>query len=151
MAVGKKNAGVALTVAVAFAAVGLGVSPASAGVSDGGVRVTGVSGSAATAKAASCYGDHVVYHKDSGDYYLPDTPAFYKTTSRCADINIDSGMSRDVKVCFYKSDYSLNYCQANYTTTTASTWVVVASDVKDGVLFRFRFRTSGYSGGYAAF
>jgi len=115
-----------------------------------GIAAAGLISAAPTASAATCYEGRVVFNKDAGDYYLPDSPTFYKTTNRCADINISTNMSRDIKVCFYKSDYSLNYCQANYTTTTASQYTVIASDVNDGVLFRFRFRTSGYSQGYVA-
>lgn len=58
-----------------------------------------------------------------------------------------------MKVCFYNKPHpSLNYCQDNYKTTTANEWTTIATDVKDGTLFRFYFAdpSTPWLGFYAA-
>ncbi|WP_328499679.1 hypothetical protein OG828_48825 [Streptomyces sp. NBC_00457] len=89
--------------------------------------------------ATTCLGGAVTFTKPDGEYYQPSSPTVYKTTSRCADINLRLNTGKSVKVCFYKSDYTLNYCQSNYTQVPWDNWTVVASDVNDGTLFRFRY------------
>ncbi|MYX00230.1 MULTISPECIES: hypothetical protein [unclassified Streptomyces] len=104
-----------------------------------------------TANAATCYGG-ATYFSGETNYY--PSSGTYVTTSRCNDINIKVANlivtpSRKVKVCFYKSNGALNYCQSNYTTTYGS-WTVVATDVKDGTRFRFAFESKAWVQAYRA-
>ncbi|MBU6530725.1 hypothetical protein ACFUIW_05670 [Streptomyces sp. NPDC057245] len=74
---------------------------------------------------------------------------------RCARWNAQSSVNRYVKVCFYKyvsstGLFTLNYCRSNYTLTTAGQWTVIATNVKDDVAFRYRFRSSARSTGQSA-
>ncbi|WP_327349048.1 hypothetical protein [Streptomyces europaeiscabiei] len=98
------------------------------------------------AAAATCYGSAKNYVGYSGSYH-PYSGDFFTTTSNCADINIKRsgyGPAGKVKVCFYHSNTSLNYCQRSYTEGYAGQWTEVATDVKDGVKFRFYFEEAGY-------
>ena len=110
----------------------------------------GTAAAAAAPKSAaalsSCYGSGVNFAKGNTGYYFPDGGVTISTTSHCADINLRIGQSTFVKVCFLDK-----YCQANYTKTTPGQWVVVATNVKDGVRFYFEFyNDEGISGTYAA-
>ncbi|MFD5161624.1 hypothetical protein ACFWMJ_26685 [Streptomyces hawaiiensis] len=113
-----------------------------------------VSGTTVTAVAAeqgarSCYGNAWSYSKPSGTYFQPAS-ALYFATDNCADINIKTDTSRQVKVCFYASGGGLNYCQSSYKTTTAGEWKVIATDVIDGTKFKFQFASSAASSGMRA-
>jgi hypothetical protein len=60
-----------------------------------------------SASAATCYGGAVKFKKAQGAKYVP-TSGWYKTTSRCTDINIwiepqPNLKGRSVKVCFEKT------------------------------------------------
>lgn len=97
------------------------------------------------AAAVSCYGSGVNFAKGNTGYYFPIVDSI-STTSNCADINLRVGQNTFVKVCFLDK-----YCQANYTKTTPGQWVVVATNVKDGVRFYFEFyNDAGITGTYAA-
>ncbi|MFI6939331.1 hypothetical protein ACIBI4_08680 [Streptomyces sp. NPDC050418] len=108
----------------------------------GALAATGVVVNATTAQAATCYGGAFKTEKDSGEVQLPSA-GFYVTSTRCADINLKVNYSRNVRVCFYKSTGYLNYCQTSYTYAKSGQWNTVATDVKDGVRYRFNFQTVG--------
>lgn len=130
------------------------VAAAVTGVLAGGGLVGSTAGPAGAATqgevvAKSCYGNAWSYSKPSGTLFSPSNTTYF-TTANCADINIKTGTSRKVKVCFYASGGGLNYCQDDYKTTTAGEWKVIASDVKDGTNFRFQFASSAASTGMRA-
>jgi hypothetical protein len=108
-------------------------------------------GVAASADAATCYGGAESFKKQPDAKYAP-TSGWYKTTSRCNDINIKIGRypenlaSRNVKVCFQNGG-----CQSADKRARVDEWTVIATDVKDGTTFRFQFDTNvGVIGHYAA-
>lgn len=100
------------------------------------------------AAAATCYGSAKNYVSTAGGSVHPKGSDFFKTTSNCADINIrvnGFGTPKKVKVCFYHSNNTLNYCQSSYSTYyPGDSWWEIATDVKDGVKFRFSFEVAGY-------
>ncbi|MER6159590.1 hypothetical protein ABT147_29255 [Streptomyces sp. NPDC001868] len=104
--------------------------------------------------ARSCYGNAKSYTKKEDFHLVPlpsQTPEYFTTTSDCADINIRTNSNRYVKVCFYKSNGDLNYCQDDYKYAEKDTWKVIATDVNNGVKFRFHFKiTATATGEYAA-
>ncbi|WP_327353959.1 hypothetical protein [Streptomyces sp. NBC_01304] len=123
------------------------VSLAAVGAIAGG----GLVASTGTAQAASCYGGAVAYSKAAGAHYT----SMKTTSSRCNDINIkNNGNSgtvfRYVKVCFYNSDNTLNYCQSSYKKAYTDKWKAVATDVADGTKYKFRFQTTTKSTGVRA-
>lgn len=116
---------------------------------------TGLVYSGSTASAATCYGGAIDYSKPKSVGTLPHAGHYYATTSRCGDINLRSNTNRYVKVCFYKyvpskGSFTLNYCQSDYTLTTAGKWTVIATNVKDNTVFHYRFRSSARSTGQTA-
>ncbi|WP_174887139.1 hypothetical protein [Streptomyces abyssomicinicus] len=105
------------------------------------------------AAAATCYGGAKQFVSTGNIYIAPTGTTPPKTTSNCADINIKPtgyGPMGRVKVCFYYSDNTLNYCQASWTSGYAGQWNEVATDVKDGVKFRFLFEDGGFKNFYWA-
>jgi hypothetical protein len=106
----------------------------------------------ASADAATCYGGAEPFKKRPSAKYQPSS-GWYKTTSRCNDINIKIGrypenlVSRNVKVCFENGG-----CQSAYKRAKVEEWTVIATDVKDGTTFRFQFDTTstGVIGHWAA-
>jgi hypothetical protein len=129
-----RNRLITLALASTLAAVGL-------------VGSTGTTAGAASAR--SCYGDAWSYSKPSGTYFQPQSTTYF-ATENCADINIKTGTSRKVKVCFYASGGGLDYCQSSYKTTTAGEWKVIATDVIDGTKFKFQFDSLAASSGQRA-
>ena len=98
-------------------------------------------GVSASADAATCYGGAGSFKKANNAKYVPTT-GWYKTTSRCSDINIQVAREgllkgRNVKVCFQNGG-----CQSAYKLARAGEWTVIATDVKDGTTFRFQFETA---------
>ncbi|MEU4606969.1 hypothetical protein AB0F43_28640 [Kribbella sp. NPDC023972] len=99
-----------------------------------------------SASAATCYGGAETFKKAEGAKYVPGS-GWYKTTSRCNDINIKvarEGMSRgrNVRVCFENGG-----CQSAYKLATVNEWTVIATNVKDGTTFRFQFETAPSAAG----
>lgn len=104
-----------------------------------------------TASAATCYGGAEPFKRPPQAKYSPTT-GWYKTTSRCNDINIkiaripDNLLARQVRVCFENGG-----CQSVYKRAKVNEWTVIATDVKDGTTFRFQFETAdGVVGHWAA-
>ncbi|UUU24487.1 hypothetical protein [Streptomyces sp. DSM 40750] len=133
------------------------VAAAMTGVLAGGglVAATATTATATTAgaagKAASCYDLTKTYSKPSGTRLTPKGSTFFKTTKRCNDINVkSSGADRRVRVCFYKPDGKLKYCQSTYKLAKKGTWRVIATDVKDGVKFKLQFSTPARAAGKVA-
>ncbi|MGW3498334.1 hypothetical protein [Streptomyces sp. NPDC001020] len=96
---------------------------------------------------ASCYGSTKSYSKpDSVGAYPWRIDDYLTTTSNCTDINIKPNTNRYISVCFVPSTGS-PYCQADYTLATGGQWNTIATDVKTGVRFFFKFRSSAESNG----
>lgn len=93
---------------------------------------------------ASCYGSANSYHKPAGTYWLPAGDVF-STSGACTDINIKPNTNRYVKVCF-ETNGRLE-CQPNYKLARAGQWNVIATNVRDGALFAFEFRSDAKSTG----
>ncbi|MFC9912695.1 hypothetical protein [Streptomyces sp. NPDC127197] len=102
------------------------------------------------ASAATCYGGAVKFTK----YIDHSFSEVFTTSSACQDINLKmtygGGTSREVRVCFYHSNDTLNYCQSSYKVAYVDQWKVIASDVKDNVKYRYQFKTSGSVTAYTA-
>lgn len=131
-----------------FVAAAMTSALAGAGLVGGTAVTAGAATTQGDVTAQACYQDWS-YNKPSGTRFLPER-YLYITTDNCADINIKTGTSRTVRVCFYASGGGLNYCQSDYKTTTANQWKVIASNVKDGTKFRFEFSSTAASTGYRA-
>ncbi|MEU1122478.1 hypothetical protein ABZ371_02540 [Streptomyces sp. NPDC005899] len=99
---------------------------------------------ASQAAVTSCYSYANSYSKPAGTNWLP-AGTLFKTSSACSDINIKSNTNRYVKVCFEVN--AALQCQSNYTLTTGGQWTTIATDVKDGALFAFEFRSDALSNG----
>ncbi|MFC9246643.1 hypothetical protein ACFT7S_22425 [Streptomyces sp. NPDC057136] len=94
----------------------------------------------------SCYDGAGSYSKADGRH----TTSVFKTSTRCADINIKTSTNRYVMVCFKLSSGSFD-CQDSYKYTTGGSWKVIATDVRDSQEFVFYFQTTGLAtGSYAA-
>ncbi|WP_149826376.1 hypothetical protein [Streptomyces tailanensis] len=119
---------------------------AKAGASAAALLVSGLGLGLATgspASAATCYGGAVEFTK-----LIDQTVSqMFTTSSACQDINLKitnspSDSTREVKVCFYHSNNSLNYCQASYRLATLDRWAAIATDVNDNVKYRYSFKSS---------
>jgi hypothetical protein len=113
---------------------------ASAGVI--ALAATGLTvGVAASADAATCYGGAVGFKKQALAKTAP-TSGWFKTTSRCGDINVkiaqipNNLLYRNVKVCFENGG-----CQSTFKRARVNQWTVIATNVKDGTNFRLSFDT----------
>lgn len=93
----------------------------------------------APAQAATCYGGAVqVTNWTRSTTYDWQTP-IYKTSSRCADINIRSNLpANSWRVHWIDKG---TYGPWRYLDTTSTKWAVVATDVKDYT--RFRIEVTG--------
>jgi hypothetical protein len=100
-----------------------------------------------TADAGSCLtgSNYLNFTKPSGDTRYPRS-GYLTTTSKCRDINLSeslykdsSGTVRAIKVCFKTAG-----CQDHWTNVKESgNWYEVATDVKDGTEYYFKFYTTG--------
>ncbi|WP_326583272.1 hypothetical protein OG250_31905 [Streptomyces sp. NBC_00487] len=127
---------------------------AKAGAFAAALLVSGVGLGLATgspASAATCYGGAVQFTK-----LIDHTVSqMFTTSSACQDINLKitnspSDSTREVKVCFYRSDNTLNYCQASFRLATLDRWAVIATDVNDNVKYRYAFESSRSVTAYTA-
>jgi hypothetical protein len=113
------------------------------------VTVGGIA--AGQASAAGCYDSKKLFDKPGGNYSAPTGDGWFRTTSNCRDINVQSAMWVEdgayVKVCFRTAG-----CQDSWKWVPAGAagWKVIASDVKDGTDYRFRFLSVGAFQGYRA-
>ena len=98
------------------------------------------------AHAATCYGGAQHFIKKDRVHDIPTGSGWWKTTSRCNDINLQKSYKQPgsthppataVMVCFRTTG-----CQSSWTKIPESgTWFTVATNVKDGTDYRFRFNT----------
>ncbi|MEU4602085.1 hypothetical protein AB0F43_03795 [Kribbella sp. NPDC023972] len=106
---------------------------------------------ASQASAAGCYDSKKFFEKKSGTTLVPQGISWFRTTSNCRDINVQSAMwmetGANVTVCFRRSG-----CQDRWTWIPAGGkgWKVVASNVKDGTDYRFEFASTAGWQGYRA-
>ena len=113
------------------------------------VTVGGVA--ADRASAAGCYDSKKFFEKPSGTALVPQGTGWFRTTSNCRDINVQSAMwmknGASVQVCFRSTG-----CQDRWTWIPAggAGWKVVAYDVKDGTDYRFKFLSTAAFQGYRA-
>lgn len=113
------------------------------------VLVGGAIGLAPAAQArdavpASCFGGANSYHKPAGTEWLPAGDLF-STSTACADINLKPNTDRWVRVCF-ETNGRLE-CQPRFKKAKAKEWNVIATNVRDGALFAFEFRSDARSTG----
>ncbi|MFA7764435.1 hypothetical protein ACGFNX_10995 [Streptomyces sp. NPDC048723] len=94
--------------------------------------------------AASCFDSSTSYSKPAGDVDLP-AGRLFSTSNACADINIKPSTNRYVKVCF-ETQGRLE-CQPKYTLARGGQWTAIATNVRDGALFAFSFRSEAVSNG----
>ncbi|WKD30762.1 hypothetical protein [Streptomyces xanthophaeus] len=97
-----------------------------------------------TGPAASCFDSSTSYSKPAGDIDLP-AGRLFSTSNACADINIRPNTNRYIKVCF-ETQGRLE-CQPNYTLAYGGQWNTIATNVRDGALFAFSFRSEALSTG----
>ncbi|WP_327640402.1 hypothetical protein OHB24_19055 [Kribbella sp. NBC_00482] len=97
--------------------------------------------------AGSCLGsaNSEQFKLPSGTLRYPSSGTYFKTSSKCRDINVASdfsnnGNARAVKVCFKTAG-----CQDHWTNIPGDprTWKVVASNVKDGTEYYLKFYSYG--------
>ena len=86
----------------------------------------------------------------SGSRRFP-TSGYLKTSSRCQDINLQTNPwyspqnVRAIKVCFRTAG-----CQDRWTNVGDSGWYEVATNVKDGTEYYFKFNSYGQWHGFVA-
>lgn len=91
--------------------------------------------------ASSCLGGALGYFQSGTTQFVP-AGAYYKTTSRCNDIQIKPKANRNVMVCFKNGG-----CQSSYKSAKANTWTVIATNVKSGTDYQFKFSNRAQIGG----
>jgi hypothetical protein len=125
------------------------------------VPLAAVPGTAAQASPAAalaaCYDGYVYLtaYADSGILTYPSSTGYYTTTSRCGDINFynqswqaTSEMDASLRVCFV----STGSCDSwkGYDARNPYTWILIATNVKDGTRFRVQmsFAEKNWGGRY---
>jgi hypothetical protein len=112
---------------------------------------------AAPAVPGACYDGYVylTVYADSGTLTFPSSTGYYTTTSRCVDINFYNQswqatyeMDANIRVCFV----STGSCNSwkRYDAKTSVTWMLIATNVKDGTRFRVQmsFAEKNWGGRY---
>ncbi|WP_030671752.1 hypothetical protein [Streptomyces sp. NRRL B-1347] len=93
----------------------------------------------AESPAASCLGGAWKYDKAPGQSFVPPGSAFYRTTNRCADIQVKASNSTVIQLCYLKNhDLEQRVCKGEVTAPGGS-WKILGTDFKDGVEFWLRF------------
>ncbi|WP_189780426.1 hypothetical protein [Streptomyces capitiformicae] len=82
------------------------------------------------------------YLKVAGTHYS----GWYSTGDCTGEIKIAPDTNRYIKVCFYPQNAD-NYCQSSYKLATANRFKTIATDVGNGTLFKFYFRSTARSTG----
>ncbi|MBB5829615.1 hypothetical protein ACGFI4_19725 [Micromonospora carbonacea] len=90
---------------------------------------------------ATCYGGAVRSYFQTGSW--GGEAGTYRTTSRCADVNVRNDSSFGTQACVVFVDKTNN---CNYLTylPAKSGWTTIATNVRDGVNFRVRFQNLRY-------
>jgi hypothetical protein len=124
----RKHRGKALAAVVFLGASLIAVSPAAAATPK-----------REPAAAASCLGGAWKYTKASGEIYAPPGAAYYRTTSRCADIQVKPDQVTVLRLCYLKNhDPGQPVCKG-WVDVYTGRWTVLGTDFKDGVEFWFEF------------
>lgn len=97
------------------------------------------------AQAAGCIdgGNYQDVTLPSGELRFPSS-GYLKTTSRCRDINLAASpwhapqTVRAIKVCFRTAG-----CQDRWTNVRGTSWYEIATNVKDGTEYYFKFHSYG--------
>ena len=130
----------------------------STAVAMGGVLFAGAAPASAAAPAAnaetamtalaSCYGGAAAYTKTSGTFQVPrGAGSFYRTSTRCTDINIKPNQTVWARICFEATG-----CQSSFKQVLRGQWGVIATNVRDNAPFRIDFTNldAEFTGVYAA-
>ncbi|MGW5867080.1 hypothetical protein ACWFRJ_33495 [Streptomyces sp. NPDC055239] len=95
------------------------------------------------AAAASCLGGAWKYDKVSGEIDAPPGTLYYRTTSRCADIQVKPSNGTVLKLCYLKNhDQNQMVCKSE-VNAPGGRWTILGTDFKDGVEFWLRFSNAG--------
>lgn len=116
----------------------MGALVAALALTTGGLVAVGMQ----SASAAGCYDSAVSFAHVPGEHRSPSGGGKFTATSACNDINLRTGSSIGVKVCFYPRS-GKNYCQTEWTSARAGQWTVVATDVRPGTKFELDWYHSG--------
>ncbi|MER5889452.1 hypothetical protein ABT160_36985 [Streptomyces sp. NPDC001941] len=111
---------------------------ATATLAAGTVLLTAPTAGARTTAAASnaCYDGAWTYRKGAGYGVLPINGGVYRTTSRCADINIKADQATSLELCYSNPSDTRTTCK-DYVTAKAGQWKVMGTNFKDGTRFWF--------------
>ncbi|MFH9575517.1 hypothetical protein [Streptomyces sp. NPDC017230] len=121
----------------------------------GGVAAATTGAASASAPKAevgiqSCLGNARYYTGTPGsggsNAHWPGTGKYAYTTSSCADINIKTNYTRQVRTCF-KATRACN----GWRTAARGQWALAATDVKDGSGFYIQFKGENASTGQIAY
>lgn len=82
----------------------------------------------------------------SQNAHWPGTGKWARTTASCADINIKTNYTRQVRTCFRAT----GACN-EFRSAPKGKWVLAASDVKDGTDFYIQFQNVNASTGQIAY
>lgn len=108
--------------------------------------VTGASPAGATAgdsaSALACYDHQRFFTVDEGEFRAPD--GYFITSPNCSDINVKLDTGAEVQVCFERTGCN------GYKWAAANQWTVIATNVKDDVLYYLHFKVGFARTGYVA-
>lgn len=109
--------------------------------------VSGASPAGATAGdsagALACYDQQEFFSKPDG--LVAPRDGYFVTSSACSDINVKLDTGAEVRVCFSRTG-----CQSSYKWAAANQWTVIATNVKDDVLYYLHFKVGFARTGYVA-
>jgi hypothetical protein len=99
------------------------------------------------ATTTTCYGGEVLSGpaslKANTIYELPGAAPWFRTSGRCADINVEfTELTAPIQmqVCF--ENISQPYCNSWKTVSATGTWYQIATSVLTGTDFRFGIKTT---------
>lgn len=78
----------------------------------------------------------------SGSLRFPSS-GYFKTTSRCQDINLSGNPWYDQNVRAIKVCFKTAGCQDRWTNVADSSWYEIATNVKDNTEYYFKFLSYG--------
>ncbi|QCX81718.1 hypothetical protein C9F11_40690 [Streptomyces sp. YIM 121038] len=95
------------------------------------------------APAASCLGGAWRYDKAPGEIDAPPGAAYYRTTNRCADIQVKPSNGTVLKLCYLKNHDENQVVCKDEVNVPGGSWKILGTDFKDGVEFWLRFSNAG--------
>ncbi|QDQ15729.1 hypothetical protein [Streptomyces spectabilis] len=98
---------------------------------------------AGSPSAASCLGDAWKYDKAPGEIDAPPGAAYYRTTNRCADIQVKPSDGTVLKLCYLKNHDQNQVVCKDEVNVPGGRWKILGTDFKDGVEFWLRFSNTG--------